>query len=136
MATHIKGKSLTASTTYEPSVLHTQGICKDTVENINPPFTLQHGVMAPGKTTRAHYHTECARGNYVIKGRIRYIFGPKHDQQIFDTEAGDYVYTPRGEIHSQINLSDTEPAEFVGVYVGVTDRDLSGKTFVEPPLDK
>jgi len=133
MATLIKGKKIIPSTVYEPKVIHSQGICKDTVEDIDPPFTLHYGVMPPGVRTRAHYHINGARGNYVVKGRIRYIFGPAHDQQIFDAEAGDFIYTPRGEIHYQINLSDTETAEFVGTYVGCSDRDRSGKIFVEPP---
>jgi len=136
MATLIKGKKIKPSTTYEPKVIHSQGICNDTVENLDPPFTLHYGIMPPGIKTRAHYHIDGARGNYVVKGRIRYFFGPAHDQQIFDAEAGDFIYTPRGEIHYQINLSDTETAEFVGTYVGCSDRDLSGKTFVEPPAEE
>ena len=130
----VQGFALLLLLSLMPVHLDYQGICKDTVDNLDPPFTLHYGIMPPGLRTRAHYHIDGARGNYIVKGRIRYFFGPAHDQQIFDAEAGDFVYTPRGEIHYQVNLSDTETAEFVGTYVGCSDRDLSGKTFVEPPL--
>lgn len=135
MATLIKGKKIVPSTTYEPKVIHLQGICKDTVEDLDPPFTLHYGIMPPSHRTRAHYHINGARGNYVVKGRIRYFFGPAHDQQIIDAEAGDFIYTARGEIHYQINLSDTDTAEFIGTYVGCDDRERSGKIFVEPPIE-
>ena len=133
MATHIKGESIKYNTTYEPGLRFGEGICSNTVKNLNPPFTLTCSTMPPGHRTRAHYRTNCARGNYIVKGSIRFFFGPEHDQQVIDAEADDYVYTARGEIHSLMNLSDTGPAEFVGVYVGVGDRELSGKVFVDPP---
>ena len=57
------------------------------------------------------------RGTYVAKGRIRFFFGPK-GEQVIDADAGDYIYTPVGEFHSQLNLSDTETAEYTSTYVG------------------
>lgn len=134
MAIHIKRKAINVSTTYEPNVLHSQGICENTVGKLDKPFTMQYGFMPPGAKTRAHYHTEADRGNYVIRGCIRYIFGPTDNRQIIDAEAGDFIFTPKGEIHSQMNLSETEPAEFIGVYIGCADRDQSGKTWAEEPL--
>jgi uncharacterized RmlC-like cupin family protein len=133
MATHIKKEGIKHNTTYEPGLRLAEGICSATVENMDPLFTLTHNIMPPGHRTRAHYHTNCARGTYIAKGRIRFFFGPEHDQQVIDTEEGDYIYTAKGEIHAQLNLSDTEPAEFTSTYVGVSDRELSGKVFVEPP---
>lgn len=133
MAIHIKKKEINVSTNYEPNVYHSQGICKDTVGELETPFTMHYGCMPPGAKTRAHYHSEADRGNYVIRGRIRYFFGAEN-QQIIDAEAGDFIFTPKGEIHWQMNLSDTEPAEFIGTYIGCNDRDTSGKTWVEPPV--
>ena len=80
MAIHIKKKSIDVSTTYEPNVRHSQGICEDTVGKLDKPFTMQYGFMPPGAKTRAHYHTEADRGNYVISGHIRYFFGPADNQ--------------------------------------------------------
>jgi uncharacterized RmlC-like cupin family protein len=68
---------------------------------------------------------------YVAKGRIRFFFGPEGNQQVIDAEAGDYIYTPVGEIHSQLNLSDTETAEYTSTYVGESDRNQLGTVFVE-----
>ena len=132
MAVHIKGKGLTRDTNYEPGIKHQQGICSKTIENIDPPFTLQHVIKPPGHVGSAHYHIHCARGTLVLKGRLRHFHGPLHNQQIFESEAGDYIYTPKGEIHYTVNLSDTESVEFVTTYVGVTDVRQSGKVVVEP----
>ena len=104
MPTIIKGKEIKTSTTYEPGVLHRQGICAESVESLDPPFTLQYGTMPPGQKTRPHFHHQACRGNYIIKGRLRYIFGPSYNQQICEAGPGDYLYTPLGEIHWQINL--------------------------------
>ena len=65
------------------------------------------------------------RGTYVAKGRIRFFFGPK-GEQVIDAEAGDYIYTPVGEFHSQLNLSDTDTAEYTSTYVGESDRNQLG----------
>ena len=109
------------------------GICSATISNINPPFTMAHNIMAPGYRCRTHYHTKVCRGTYVVKGRIRFFFGPEDNQQVIDAEEGDYIYTALGEIHSQLNLSDTEIAEYVSSYVGECDRDKVGTVFVDTP---
>ncbi len=112
------------------------GICKATIPNVTPPFTLAHNIMAPGYRSPTHYHTKVCRGTYVAKGRIRFFFGPPGKQTIIDTEEGDYVYTELGEIHSQLNLSDTETAEYVSAYVGESDRSNLGTIDVEDPAVK
>ena len=130
MAVHIKGSGITRDTKYEPGILHQQGICSKTIEHIDPPFTLQHVIKPPGHISQPHYHIYCARGTYILKGRLRHFHGPFHDQQVFESEPGDYIYTPKGEIHYTINLSDSEPVEFITTYVGVTDVRQSGKVAV------
>jgi uncharacterized RmlC-like cupin family protein len=94
---------------------------------------MQHAVIPPGHRGRAHYHINAARGTYILKGRLRFFFGPEYDQQVMDCEVGDFVHTPRGEIHNAVNLSNTEPAEILSVYVGATDREATGKIVIEPP---
>jgi uncharacterized RmlC-like cupin family protein len=112
------------------------GICKATIAHVDPPFTLAHNIMPPGYRSSTHYHTKVCRGTYVAKGRIRFFFGPPGNQTIIDTQAGDYVYTERGEIHSQLNLSDTETAEYVSTYVGESDRTDLGTVEVNDPAAK
>jgi uncharacterized RmlC-like cupin family protein len=77
------------------------GICSATIPNLDPLFTLAHNIMPPGYRSSTHSHTKVCRGTYIAKGRIRFFFGPEENQQVIDTEAGDYIYTPMGEIHSQ-----------------------------------
>jgi uncharacterized RmlC-like cupin family protein len=112
------------------------GICSETIPDVDPPFTLAHNIMPPGYRSSTHYHTKVCRGTYIAKGRIRFFFGSGDNQQVIDAEAGDYIYTPVGEIHSQLNLSDTETAEYTSTYVGTSDRDKLGTIFVEAAGDK
>jgi len=57
----------------------------------------------------------------------------QRNPQVIDAQAGDYIYTPRGEIHSQLNLSDTETAEYTSTYVGASDRNDLGTIHVDAP---
>jgi uncharacterized RmlC-like cupin family protein len=107
------------------------GICAATIPNLSPPFTLAHNIMPPGYRSSTHSHTKVCRGTYVAKGRIRFFFGIGDNQQVIDTEEGDYVYTPIGEIHSQLNLSNTETAEYTSTYIGESDRNELGTIFMK-----
>ena len=109
------------------------GICAATILNLHPLFTLAHNIMPPGYRGSTHSHTKVCRGTYVAKGRIRFFFGQEDNQQVIDAEEGDYIYTPVGEIHSQLNLSDTETAEYTSTYVGESDRNQLGTVFVDTP---
>ena len=131
----IKGRDIRTSNTYEKSVGHEHGIEASTIEMIDPPFTMAHAVKPPGPAVRgrAHYHANCTRALYILKGRMRVFFGPEHDQQVFDVEPGDYIYCPKGTIHSALSLTPDEPSEWVSVYIGVTSREESGRVFIEPP---
>jgi len=135
----IKGKGIRTSTTWaEGRVIHEHGIEAGTIENIDPPFTMSHAFKPPGPHTgvrgRAHYHMNCARALYVLRGHMRVFFGPEHHQQVFEVEPGDYIYCPRGEIHSELNLEPDEPIEWISLYVGVTSREASGRIWIDPPL--
>jgi uncharacterized RmlC-like cupin family protein len=138
----IRGKDIRTSTTWaEGLAIHEHGIEESTIENIDPPFTMSHAVKpaGPQATTpsRAHYHSNHARAIYLIKGRMRVFFGHGDDRQVFDVEAGDYIYCPKGQIHSgEVNLNPEEPLEWITVYVGVTSREASERVFVEPPREQ
>jgi len=128
MATLLKGKDAQRN----PKTGLEMGICAATIPNLNPPFTLAHNIMPPGYRSSTHSHTKVCRGTYVAKGRIRFFFGPK-GEQVIDAEAGDYIYTPVGEFHSQLNLSDTDTAEYTSTYVGESDRNQLGTIPLEIP---
>ena len=130
MATLLKGKDAQRN----PQTGLELGICSATIPNLNPPFTLAHNIMPPGYRSSAHSHTKVCRGTYVAKGRIRFFFGSK-GEQVIDAEAGDYIYTPVCEIHSQLNLSDTQTAEYTSTYVGESDRNNLGTIPVDMPTE-
>ena len=120
----------------DPGTGLAQGICAATVKGLTPPFTLAHNIMPPGYRSGTHSHTKVCRGTYVAKGRIRFFFGTPENPVIIDAEEGDYIYTPVGEIHSQLNLSDTETAEYVSTYVGESDRNALGTVEAAPIPDR
>ena len=120
----------------DPKTGLAQGLCAATVSGLSPGFTLAHNIMPPGYRSPTHSHTKVCRGTYVAKGRIRFYFGTPDNPQIIDAEEGDYVYTPLGEIHSQMNLSTTDTAEYVSTYVGESDRTKLGTVDAEPVLDE
>jgi quercetin dioxygenase-like cupin family protein len=128
----VRGKGIKFNRTYTPDRNTEHGIDSSTVEN--PEFVMSHSIAPPGSKTPFHYHVNCAVGVYIIKGRLRCFSGPKHDRQVVEIEAGDYIYHPRGEIHGAENVSNTEPVEYVFVYGGIPSTEATGRGFVEPPV--
>lgn len=70
------------------------------------------GFNEPGQASGAHHHGRSESGIYVLAGRIRFRFGEKLEN-VVDTEPGDFIFVPPFEVHSEGNLSDTEPAQFL-----------------------
>ena len=134
MATVIKSKDVILNKTYDPQIPCEDGICSRTVPETT--FRMNHLIVPPGKRDRAHYHCNTAAGNYIIKGRLRMYRGPFHDQKVFDVEAGDFIHTPKGEIHYLENLSDTETAELIATYPDVPSREEAGRIYVETPVEE
>ena len=120
----------------DPKTGLAQGLCKATVGELAPGFTLAHNIMPPGYRIPTHSHTKVCRGTYVAKGRIRFYFGTPENPQIIDAEEGDYIYTPLGEIHSQMNLSDHDDAEDGSTYVGECDGTKLGTVDAEAIPDE
>jgi len=137
MAKIIKTRNLTVDETFEPGLKIERGIHSDTVEN--PKMAMGHTVIPPGSRNERHYHVRCDAGMYVLKGRLRMVFGPEFKQQEVVTEPGDFIFVPQGEIHGLENLSDKEAAEIVFCIGGTSPEDVrhykeEGHTVkVEPP---
>ena len=66
----------------------------------------------PGLTSTVHHHGDCETAIYVIKGRARFLFGAKLENEI-EVGPGDFLFVPPFEIHQEVNLSDTEPCELI-----------------------
>jgi uncharacterized RmlC-like cupin family protein len=105
-------------------------------QRLEPAFHTGPQHHAAGLSEGTHSHTRVCRGTYVARGRIRFFFGTPDNPQIIDAEEGDYIYTPVGEIHSQLNLSETDPAEYVSTYVGGSDRNELGTVPAAPVPNK
>jgi uncharacterized RmlC-like cupin family protein len=131
MAVLVKAKDLRKMENLEPPVNIGMGIDKTTCPGT--PFTMGHPIVPPGGRNQRHYHIHTAAGMYIMKGHLRMFIGPEWKMQVFDAEAGDFLYVPKGEIHGLQNLSNTEPAEMVAMNSSSAHLEESGLVFVEPP---
>ena len=133
MAKIIRAKDLEVNKTYEPGTNIEFGINNMTVEN--PGMVMGHTIMPPGSYNHLHYHVNCNVGVYTIRGRRRIFVGPKHEQQEFIIEPGDFIFVPKGEIHGAQNLSETEPVELIFCYCGVSSVEEAKTISIEPPRE-
>jgi uncharacterized RmlC-like cupin family protein len=85
-------------------------------------------ITVPGGKTDAHHHAECETAIYILQGQALYRCGEKLEQVVI-AEAGDFVYIPAHAIHTEENLSETEP-----LHVLVTRNCPGPKTIVVPHL--
>ncbi len=82
--------------------------------------------VPPGSRGRPHYHANCETALYMLSGRIEIQWGDRLEDSLV-VEPGDMLYVPPRETHVVINVSETEPAEYV---VG---RDSPTEDSVEVP---
>ena len=68
--------------------------------------------VPPGAQSHPHYHEHCESAVYMISGTLRVRWGD-HLEQELTLEPRDLIYVPPRETHILVNLSDTEPAEYV-----------------------
>ena len=116
----------------EPPLMNLRGINSKTVES--PMVTLNRTFIPPGAGNQRHYHIKNDAAGYILKGRLKMVFGPDHEKEEDIGEAGDFFYYPRGVIHGLINLSDTETAEIITCHGGMSSIEEVGEAtvFVEP----
>lgn len=69
-------------------------------------------VIPPGKSAKAHIHKGFESVVYIIKGRVKTLYGEGLKKSVIN-EAGDFLYIPADLPHKPINLSDTEAAEAI-----------------------
>jgi uncharacterized RmlC-like cupin family protein len=79
-----------------------------------------------GTQSRPHYHADCESALYMLSGAIQIRWGDRLEQTV-DVHAGDMLYVPPRETHIVVNLSDSEPAEYV------VARDSPTEDSVEVP---
>lgn len=129
----IRGNQLKFETghTKDDPLMIRRGIGAKTVEK--PNLKMIRTVVPPGVRNQRHYHVNCDVGMYMLKGRLRMFFGPNHELEEDIAEGGDFVFIPAGVIHGLMNLSDTQPAEFLSTKNNVSDLSEEGTVIVEPP---
>ncbi len=71
-----------------------------------------HVTTPGGMVAGAHHHGDAESAIYMISGSARFRWGPslKYEQI---AGPGDFIYVPPGVVHSEENISETEPVVFV-----------------------
>jgi uncharacterized RmlC-like cupin family protein len=82
--------------------------------------------VPPGARSRPHYHANCESAVYILAGALEVRWGDGLES-VVGLEPHDLVYVPPRETHVLVNLSKTEPAEYV------VARDSPHEDSVEVP---
>lgn len=62
----------------------------------------------PGAQSTVHHHRECETAIYILEGHARFRYGEGLATSV-DAGPGDFVYIPAHAVHTEDNLSETEP---------------------------
>jgi uncharacterized RmlC-like cupin family protein len=62
----------------------------------------------PGAVSTVHHHRECETAIYILEGQARFRFGEGLTRSV-EAAAGDFVYIPAHAVHTEDNLSASEP---------------------------
>lgn len=85
---------------------------------ISAALTGSHGlwmgtaVNAPGAKSGVHHHGGNESGIYILRGRVRFRWGPKLEN-VVDTQPGDFIFVPPYEVHMEENLDAAGEAELL-----------------------
>lgn len=90
-----------------------------------------HTTIPAGSRNQRHYHTNCETGWFVLKGRLLILIGDGEAYREEEIGPGCFSFNAAYDIHGFANLSETEDAEVVFSYAGVSDTSRSGTIFVE-----
>lgn len=66
----------------------------------------------PGQASGAHHHGRSESGIYILEGRVRFRFGEQLEN-VVEAGPGDFVYVPPFEVHTEENLSSTDPVQLL-----------------------
>jgi uncharacterized RmlC-like cupin family protein len=95
-------------------------------------FSMNVATVPPGGIAKAHIHVGFEVGLYILKGKLKHIYGDRLEKTIY-TEAGDFIYIEPGVPHEVYNLSDTE--EVVAVVCRTSPKQWDDISPYEPPVD-
>jgi uncharacterized RmlC-like cupin family protein len=83
--------------------------------------------IPPGCASSPHYHVNCESAIYVVKGRGRFLIGPRLETSL-NIGPGDFIYVPADAAHQPVNDSATESMELI------VARNTPQEIVVEVPL--
>jgi mannose-6-phosphate isomerase-like protein (cupin superfamily) len=87
--------------------------------------TLFWANFMPGAIHKKHRHDNCDEIYYVLRGRGIAGAGPDRAE----VRGGHAHYIPKGVEHFLYNLSDTEPLEAIGIYIGAGSVEETGYAY-------
>ena len=93
--------------------------------------TVFYAKFMPGAVHKKHRHDHCDELVYVISGRGFSGVGPDR----VEVRGGHFHYIPKGVEHWLYNLSDTEPVEVVGMYIGSGSVEETGYVYMGDVTD-
>lgn len=85
-------------------------------------ISMNRVVIPPGGSAKAHVHKGYESVVYLIKGRVKTLYGEGWNKSVINEE-GDFIYIPADLPHKPINLSETQAAEAI---VARTDPNEQG----------
>jgi mannose-6-phosphate isomerase-like protein (cupin superfamily) len=88
--------------------------------------TLFRARFFPGAVHQKHRHDTCEEIYYIISGHG--LAGAGQDR--VEVRGGHFHYIPKGVEHWLYNLSDTEPVEVVGIYIGAGSVEDTGYVYL------
>jgi len=89
------------------------------------PTALFWAKFNPGAVHKKHRHDNCEEIYYVIRGHGLAGAGPDRAE----VRGGHVHYIPKGVEHFLCNLSETEPIEVIGIYVGAGSVEETGYVY-------
>jgi uncharacterized RmlC-like cupin family protein len=93
------------------------------------------GVLDPGAHTGLHVHDDIEIAWFMLEGETYCVMGSfeEGDYAVEECHRNSAGYVAPGELHLQVNRSDSEPAVILMAYVGTNTADGARGRFVEMP---
>ena len=129
MAKTIHYSDLPTDRTYEHGLKIEFGINDHTVGAKR--VVMGHTIIPAGSRNQRHFHKNNEASFYIVRGRLRLMIGEGDRYWEKEVVPGTFCYVEQGEIHGLINLSDTEDAELIFCYGGISNKEQAGTTHVD-----
>lgn len=128
----INTEEIDKDTQYEPPLIIAWGIDESTTGT--ETITMGRTIIPPGGRNQRHYHANCDAAFFVRKGTIKVFLGKEKKEYI--VPENHIVYSPKGEIHGLLNMSDTDTAELIFTYGNCPSKKAAGTVYLEDPWVK